>query len=188
MRDENHFVHAVPVGPTQDEWGHGDAFRCRWIPLRADGPVFGRHGAFLPSILRKRVVAYVTQGRKLLVFDHEGTTQVPAGRVDAHESLSVGLAREVEEETGVTGLRIVRELAGPDEIARLYDTAGHENHAFHAVTDTETPESWEHQVTGTGMDSRLVMRCRWASLDEPLLLWGRPDPLVERVRGSITET
>jgi 8-oxo-dGTP pyrophosphatase MutT (NUDIX family) len=187
VRDENHFVHAAPAGPTRDEWIHGGAFHCRWIPLLADSPVFAEHGALLGSIVRKRVVAYVTRGPELLVFEHEGTTQVPAGRVDADESLAAGLAREVEEETGITGVRIVRELAGPDEIARLYDTAGHENHAFHAVTEAETPEAWEHQVTGTGMDSRFTLRCRWVSLDDCPPLWGKPDPLVERLRASITE-
>jgi 8-oxo-dGTP pyrophosphatase MutT (NUDIX family) len=188
LRDENHFVHAVPAGPTRDEWVHRDAVRCRWIPLRADAAVFGEHGALVGSIVRRRVVAYVTRGRKLLVFDHEGTTQVPAGRVDPHESLAAGLAREVEEETGLTRVRIIRELAGPDEIARLYETGGLENHAFHVVTDDDTPEEWEHRVTGAGMDSRFVFRCRWVPLDEPPLLWGKPDPLLELLRRSIDET
>jgi 8-oxo-dGTP pyrophosphatase MutT (NUDIX family) len=188
VRDENHFVHAVPAGPTQDEWIYGGVFRCRWVRVRGDTPVFGEHGALLRLLVRTRVVAYVTRGRQLLVFDHEGITQVPAGRIDAHESLATGLAREVEEETGLSGVRIVRELAGPDEIARLYDVGGQPNHAFHAVTDVGTPEAWEHEVTGTGMDSGFVFRCRWVSLDECPPLWGKPDPLVERLRASITES
>jgi len=188
VRDENHFVHAVPVGPTKDEWVHDGAVHCCWVPLRGDTPVFGEHGAFLAWIVRRRVVAYVTRGRQLLVFDHEGTTQVPAGRVDAQESLAAGLTREVEEETGLAGVRIVRELAGPAEIARLYNlTSGQENHAFHAVTDLETPAAWEHRVTGSGMDSAFVFRCRWVSLDDCPPLWGKPDPLVERLRAPITE-
>ena len=186
VRDENHFLHAVPAGPTPDEWSHG-GLRCRWVPLLKGTSVYGEHGAFLQGVLRKRVVAYVTRGRELLVFDHEETTQVPAGRIDAHESLDEGLAREVEEETGVRGVRIVRELAGPQEVARLYGPGGNESHAFHAVTDAETPAEWEHAVTGSGMDSQFVFRCRWASLDEPPLLWGKPDPLLELLRMSIDE-
>jgi 8-oxo-dGTP pyrophosphatase MutT (NUDIX family) len=110
---------------------------------------------------------------------------VPAGRIEAHESLEEGLAREVEEETGVTGTRIVRKLAGPEELARLHGTGANESHAFHAVTDAETPAVWEHAVGGTGMDSQFVFRCRWVALDDPPLLWGKPDPLLERVRMSI---
>ena len=51
--------------------------------------------------MRKRVVGYVTRGRELLVFEHAGVTQLPAGRVDHDETLEEGLVREVEEETGV---------------------------------------------------------------------------------------
>jgi 8-oxo-dGTP pyrophosphatase MutT (NUDIX family) len=138
-------------------------------------------------VRRKRVVAYVTRGRELLVFDHEGTTHVPAGRIDAHESLEEGLVREVEEETGVTGIRVVRELAGPAEVEQYHGTLGNESHALHAVTDAETPAAWDHTVTGSGMDAQFVFRCRWVPLDDPPLLWGKPDPLLDRVRASLDE-
>jgi len=196
FRHESHFVHAVPTGPTEDEWEHlieqneveSGLVRCRWVPIVAGMSVHGRNrGAFLDALLRRRVVGYVTRGSELLVFEHAGVTQLPAGRIDAHESLEDGLGREVEEETGVRGVRVVRELAGPEEHARLFGPGTHESHAFHAVTDAETPDAWEHHVTGTGMDSSLVYPCRWVPLDEPLLLWGKPDPLVEALRRSITE-
>jgi ADP-ribose pyrophosphatase YjhB (NUDIX family) len=187
VRDENHFLHAAPTGLTADEWTHG-GLCCRWIPLLKSTQVYGQHGAFLAGLLRRRVVAYVTRGRDLLVFDHEDKTHVPAGRIEAHESLEEGLAREVEEETGVTGIRIVRELAGPEELERLHGTGANESFAFHAVTDTETPAEWKHEVGGTGMDSQFVFRCRWVPLGEPTLLWGKPDPLLERVRMSIDES
>jgi 8-oxo-dGTP pyrophosphatase MutT (NUDIX family) len=187
VRDENHFLHAVPTEPGPDEWPY-EGLRCRWVPLLKTTSVYGEHGAFLETLLRKRVVAYVTRGRELLVFDHEGVTHVPAGRIDADESLEEGLVREVEEETGVTGIRVVREVAGPEEVARLHGTGGNESHAFHAVTDAETPSEWKHAVGGTGMDSQFVFRCRWVPLDEPPLLWGKPDPLLERVRMSIDES
>jgi ADP-ribose pyrophosphatase YjhB (NUDIX family) len=187
VRDENHFLHAVPAGATADEWTHR-GLRCRWIRLLKGTQVYGQHGAFLGGLLRKRVVAYVTRGRDLLVFDHEGKTHVPAGRIEAHESLEEGLAREVEEETGVTGIRVVRKLAGPEELERLHGTGANESYAFHALTDTETPAEWAHEVGGTGMDSQFVFRCRWVSLDDPPLLWGKPDPLLERVSVSIDES
>jgi hypothetical protein len=53
---------------------------------------------------------------------------------------------------------------------------------------SETPEEWTHHVTGTGMDAGMAMPCRWAPLDDPPLLWGKPDPLVERLLVSITDT
>ncbi len=68
--------------------------------------------------MRQRVLAYVTRERdgriELLVFDQrddpDAGTQVPAGRLDPGESLEQGLLRELHEEAGLDGVRIVREL------------------------------------------------------------------------------
>jgi 8-oxo-dGTP pyrophosphatase MutT (NUDIX family) len=51
IRDENHFVHAVPTRATEDEWVHEGAVRCRWIPVLAGMTVYGEHGAFLDRLL-----------------------------------------------------------------------------------------------------------------------------------------
>ena len=156
MRDENHFVQAEPAGPTADDWVHLEALRCRWIPILADTSVYGEHGAFLDRLLRKRVVGYVTRGRELLVFDHKGMpdvpAQVPAGRVDSHESLEEALLREVEEESGITGVTVVRELADAEEFEHLFGPGAHESHAFHATAELGGPDEWEHPVSGTGME------------------------------------
>ena len=194
LQDENHFLQATPAGPTPAEWDHeveGDVFRCRWMPLTADTRVYGKHGAFIHALVRKRVVAYVTRGRELLVFDHRDEpddvpTQVPAGRVSHGESLEEGVRREVEEETGVAAT-VVRELAGPEASAQLYGPGAHESHAFHAVAEPGGPDSWEHHVRGSGVDAGFVFRCRWVPLDGCPPLWGNPDPLVERLRQSIPE-
>lgn len=193
LRDENHFLQAMPAGPTPAAWDHeveGDIFRCRWVPLTADTRVYGKHGAFIRALIRKRVVAYVTRGRELLVFDHRDEpdvpTQVPAGRVDPDESLEEGVLREVEEETGVF-VKVVAELADAEEVERLYGAHVHETHAFHAVAELGGPREWQHRVSGSGMDSGFVFVCRWVSLDDCPPLWGSTDPLVERLRQSIPE-
>jgi 8-oxo-dGTP pyrophosphatase MutT (NUDIX family) len=51
IRDENHFVHAIPAGETEDEWVHLGAVRCHWIPVVAGMSVYGEHGAFLDRLL-----------------------------------------------------------------------------------------------------------------------------------------
>jgi 8-oxo-dGTP pyrophosphatase MutT (NUDIX family) len=184
-----HYVQVTPTERLPETWEHdGRAFR--WLPIRADLEIWGRRGDFVHALVRKRVVGYVTRGRELLIFDHKDMrgvpTQVPAGRVDSHESLEEGLRREVEEETGVTGIEIVGVLADGDEFAQLYGPGAHESHAFHAVAEPVGPDAWEHPVTGTGMDSGLVYLCRWVPLDDRPLVWGNPDPLAERLRLSIT--
>jgi ADP-ribose pyrophosphatase YjhB (NUDIX family) len=183
-----HYVQVTPSERLPETWEHdGRAFR--WLPVHADLQLWGQRGDFAHALVRKRVVGYVTRGRELLIFDHKGMpevpTQVPAGRVDSHESLEQGLRREVEEETGVTEIEIVGVLAGGEEFERLFGPAAHESHAFHAVARPGGPDEWEHPVTGTGMDSRLVYVCRWVQLDECPPLWGDADPLVEKLRKSI---
>jgi 8-oxo-dGTP pyrophosphatase MutT (NUDIX family) len=193
LRDENHFLHATPAAPTPAEWDHdvgGDVFHCRWVPLTADTRVYGKHGVFIHALLRKRVVAYVTRGRELLVFEHgdepDVPTQVPAGRADPGETLEAALLREVAEETGVA-VTVVRELAGPKEFAELYVAGAHENHAFHAMAEPGGPDRWDHTVRGSGAEAGFVFACRWVPLDESPLLWGTPDPLVEELRRSIPD-
>jgi 8-oxo-dGTP pyrophosphatase MutT (NUDIX family) len=198
FRHESHFVQAGPADATEHEWEHfietdeveRGLVRCRWVPILAGMSVHGRNrGAFLEAIVRKRVVAFVTrehEGRtELLVFDYKGMTELPGGRIDAHESLEEGIVREVEEETGVADLRIIEELADAGEFVRLYGRGTHETHVFHLVTHGKTPEEWEQHVTGTGMDAGLVYACRWVPLEHCPPLWGKPDPLVERLRQSM---
>ena len=196
--DGSHYVQATPTGRTPETWEHhrpeGDVVVCRWLPVRPDAQVWGRRGDFLHALVRSRVSVYVTRERdgrtELLVFDHKGMpeagTQVPAGRVDAHESLEEGAMREVREETGLD-VEIRGVLARPDEHDEAHGVDAHETTAFQATSPADGPPSWEHPVTGTGMDVGLVFECRWVPLDDCPPVWGRPDPLVEKLRRSIQE-
>jgi ADP-ribose pyrophosphatase YjhB (NUDIX family) len=186
------FVQARADAELPERWNH-DGLLVRWEPVRAGVQLRKEHAPLAHALVRKRVVAYVTRERdgrrELLVFDHRGMpevpTQVPAGRIDAHESLEEGALREVEEETGLTGIRIAGELADADEFERIFGRGAHRSWAFHAVADAAGPDRWEHLVSGTGMDSGLVFLCRWVPLDDCPPLWGEPDPLVERLERSI---
>jgi ADP-ribose pyrophosphatase YjhB (NUDIX family) len=192
----SHYVQAAPAGPTEDTWTHrrddGAVVTCRWLPVRADAEVWGARGDYLHALVRKRISAYVTRERagqtELLVFDHRGMpeagTQVPAGRVDAHETLEEGVLREVEEETGLA-VEVVRVLAEPEEHDRVHGVGAHATTAFHAIAASGGPDEWAHPVGGTGMDVGLVFECRWVPIEECPLLWGKPDPLVEKLRRSI---
>jgi ADP-ribose pyrophosphatase YjhB (NUDIX family) len=185
-----HYVQLKPTKLLAESWEHireDGPVLCRWIPVRADAEVWGLRGDYIHALVRKRVVGYVTRRRDLLVFEHAGVPQVPAGRVDHDETLEDGLLREVEEETGVTGLCIVGVLADADEVDRLYGVLAHRSWAFHAVVEDGGPDAWAHSVTGTGMDAGMVFPCSWVPLDDRPLLWGKPDPLAERLRLSITD-
>lgn len=196
---ETHFAHVVPTTSTADEWEHRkpqgigieskELVRCRWVPLDRELEVWGYRGAMIQAMLRQRVVAYVTRERngrtELLTIEHgdipDAGIQVPAGRLDPGENLEEGLHREVEEETGVTRLRIVGQLADGEEFERLFGPGAHASFAFHAVADSDGPDEWEHPVTGTGSDAGLSYLCRWVPLRNDLPLWRRRDPLLERL-------
>jgi 8-oxo-dGTP pyrophosphatase MutT (NUDIX family) len=135
--------------------------------------------------VKKRVVAYITRDRngqrELLVFDHrdhpEAGTQVPAGRLDPGEDLEAGLLREIEEESGLTDVRIVREL--PD--FESHYSSRYENHAFHVTLEEKAPDEWDHVVVGAGDDAGLVFRYRWVPLEPDPHLFERPHPLLSRL-------
>ena len=140
---------------------------------------------------RRRVVAYVTRDRdgerELLVFDHldypDLGPQLPAGRLDPGEDLETGLLRELEEEAGLTRVRIVRELPGLEN----HYSNSYENHGFHLVLEEEAPETWDHVVTGEGDDVGLVFRYRWVPLKPDPHLFERPHPLLKTLEAQIHE-
>lgn len=179
-----HFAEATPEEPVPDEWEHGST-RCRWVQMRAGLNLVGDAAAFLEAIARRRVVAYVTRERdgrtELLTIEAEEYPeegiQVPAGRIDHWERLEEGLQRELAEETGLTGARVVREL--PD-FECTYETY-YENHAFHLVADEKTPETWRHRVQGKGADAGLTYVCRWLPLTADLKLWNEGDPMLRHL-------
>jgi 8-oxo-dGTP pyrophosphatase MutT (NUDIX family) len=189
--DETRFVQAKPTGPTPDEWEHWkspeplELVRCRWMLLRPDLELWGRRGAFVQALIRRRVVAYVTRERdrtELLTIEAVGYPldglQVPAGRLEHGESLEEGLRRELAEETGLTGVRILRELDGFEASYTNFN----ENHAFHLVADEETPDEWRHEVHGDGVDAGLTHICRWLPLTSELSLWpSGVDPMLRHL-------
>lgn len=190
-----HFLQAVPLERVPDEWEHRNPpgqgiesealVRCRWLQIRPGLELWGERGALVDALIRRRVVAYVTRERdttELLTIEvkemPELGLEVPAGRLDFGESLEEGLRRELEEETGLVGIRIVREL--PDFEATYQNVC--ENHAFHAVLEGETRDVWEHRVHGEGADSGMVHVCRWVPLEPELKLWrNEGDPMLAKL-------
>ncbi len=130
---------------------------------------------------RLRVLAYVTRGRELLVFDHldlpSAGTQVPAGRLDAGESLEAGLARELDEEVGIRA-RVVRELGHVTR--RQGDGKVYESHYFQLESD-DPRDAWEHVVRGNGDDAGLVFQCRFVPLEPAPQLAGRQGEFLHRL-------
>jgi ADP-ribose pyrophosphatase YjhB (NUDIX family) len=101
---------------------------------------------------------------------------VPAGRLETGEDVEAGLLRELEEEAGLTRVRIVRKLGtyGPNDLrhGRRYT-----NHAYEVRADDAT-DGWEHAVVGDGDDAGLIFVFRWEPLTPTLRLWRGEDRIL----------
>ncbi|MFF0570106.1 NUDIX domain-containing protein [Streptomyces sp. NPDC004041] len=119
---------------------------------------------------RARVAAYVIRRHPspaLLVFDHTdfpgAGTQVPAGGVAPGEDPERAVLREVAEESGLTGARVVRRIAVD---GRPHPETGQPRLTTFLLLDapSQGPVEWEHRVSGDGGDAGMRFACRFAPL------------------------
>lgn len=119
-----------------------------------------------------KVLAYITRGEgsehKILVFRHldlpEAGVQVVGGTVDAGEDMVAALHREIEEESGLKGLQLVREVGSVQRFSP-YHQEWQERHFFHLVAGPDVPSTWEHRVSAGERDDGLVFRFEWWPLE-----------------------
>jgi 8-oxo-dGTP pyrophosphatase MutT (NUDIX family) len=136
-----------------------------------------------------KVVAYVVRGDELLVFVHvddgdpllESGLQVPAGTMHEGESPDDAVLREAREETGLTGLRIVRAL-GEDTVCWPGRRPQHRRF-FHLelANPANAPDSWVHIERDEGSGSPRPFRCFWVSRRDAPLLAGAQGVFVARI-------
>jgi 8-oxo-dGTP pyrophosphatase MutT (NUDIX family) len=128
----------------------------------------------MPATVRK-VFAYITSGRRLLVFSHahhpEAGIQVPAGTMQPGEDPLTAALREAREETGLTDLDVVDVVGEVVFDARPYGKDELHHRTFvHLRCREETPDQWEHWETDPHGEpgGRYLFVLAWASLDAPL--------------------
>src|ERR1700730_13659357 len=98
---------------------------------------------------KRKVFAYVTHRRRLLLFVHpnspEAGIQVPAGTLTVGESPENGALREAREETGLVGLVLGEFLGIQERDMTDYGRAEvHERHFYHVLSTGNPPEAWRN--------------------------------------------
>lgn len=120
-----------------------------------------------------KVVAYITDGDKLLVFSHphhpEAGIQVPAGTVEEGESPREAVLREAREETGLDGLEIQSYLGAREHDLSAYGRAELERrHFFHLAFCGEAPVRWRHyeKHPSDGSADQIEFELYWVAFPE----------------------
>ena len=104
---------------------------------------------FRGTILIQKVTAYITNGRRRLVFEHtefpEAGVQVPGGSVEQDETPETAVMREAREESGLENLSLARYLG-----KRRFDWTEfgldliEERHFFHLHCPGQPAARWRH--------------------------------------------
>ncbi|MEM7245040.1 MAG: NUDIX domain-containing protein [Acidobacteriota bacterium] len=135
----------------------------------------------------EKVLVYIQHEGRLLVLRHpehpEAGVQVPGGTRRSGEEPEVAALREAREETGLTGLRIVRLLGMTEHDMRPFGKdETHRRHVFELALDDEPPERWHHHEDDPeGGGAPILFELSWEPLSElPELIAGHGE-LVDRL-------
>lgn len=118
------------------------------------------------------VVRQAKRGPELLVFRHPlAGVQIPKGSVDPGEDHEDAALRELEEESGITDARVLRNVGrheievgtGPTESGPLQLQIWH---TFLVTSDADLPDTWSHHVTGSEVEEGLVFDYFWLPVEE----------------------
>lgn len=117
-----------------------------------------------------RVGAYIIRQNRqglyeLLLFQHpdcpEAPLQIPGGGVDPEESLETALHREILEESGLSHLPLLRKLGVAEICWREPRKLISYRHCFLLEAPQDTPNTWNHFVSGDGIDAGMCFSYFW---------------------------
>ncbi len=121
------------------------------------------------------VLRFIDEHPQVALVSEEGLSHyfLPKGQVEEGEDLLDAARREIQEEAGITDLKLLAEL-GVYERLNYTKKAWKIIHYFLFETN---------QVTGQPTDARHAYRCSWFALDAlPPLVWPEQAEILEKLR------
>lgn len=138
---------------------------------------------------RNRVFTYITNGDRLLVFDHvdfpDAGTQIPGGTIEPGEMPEIAAIREAKEETGLLDLTVLSLIEkenidlspyGKDEIINGW--------FYHLQYEGKLSERWQHAelTPGDGSSAPIIFELYWIPLFQEITLNGVDGRYLHKVR------
>lgn len=143
---------------------------------------------------KRKVLAYITRqitgtGRQLLVFTHplspEAGIQVPGGTVEPGEDTQTAVLRETQEETGLSGLKIVSFLGDYKQDIRPFGKDEmHHRFIYHLICTQNAPDEWRHGESdpSEGAETFIPLDFYWVDLPDGVPpLAGEQDKMIDRL-------
>jgi 8-oxo-dGTP pyrophosphatase MutT (NUDIX family) len=131
-----------------------------------------------------KVLCYIVREGRLLVFRHtdhgseEVGIQVPAGGVRPGETPEEAALREAREETGLTGLTLLRKLGETTYDISPYRFEIQRRHVFVMEPDGPTPERWPSRELHDGEREPTNLECFWIPLEAAHVLQSGQGALI----------
>jgi 8-oxo-dGTP pyrophosphatase MutT (NUDIX family) len=139
------------------------------------------------KVITDKALCYIVRGGRLLVLRHTDYSyeqvgiQVPAGTIREGEAPEAAAVREACEETGLTGLRVVRKLGEAEYDMSPYRFEIQRRHVFLLELTEPAPERWASQENHDGEQEPTRFECFWIPLAAAHVLQSGQGALLGRL-------